>query len=165
MGIVWWSVFAIGGVILTSVVVAEYIVIDPGDGRYTIASAMLTAVAFVLYLILAIVLRSVELRLLWTLPALMLAAGLVSLRTFLLWLQGQWKPFEAVMIALIIGQVTAALHYWPISPIAFGLAVLGPAYAMTSLITGLAEGESPRKAILEPVLVLMFTWGGALWLR
>ena len=69
------------------------------------------------------------------------------------------------MIALVIGQVTAALHYWPLSPVAFGLGVLGPAYALTSLITGLVEGESPRKALLEPALVLIFTWGGALWLR
>ncbi len=165
MGIVWWIVFAIGGALLMLVLVAEYIVINPADARYVLSSAMLTAVAFVLYLILAIVLRSAGLRLFWTLPALMLAAGLVSLRTFLLWLQGQWKPLEAIMIALVIGQVTAALHYWPLSPIAFGLAVLGPAYALTSLITGLAHGETLRQALLEPVLVLIFAWVGALWIR
>ncbi len=165
MGVVWWVVFAIGGALLMSVLVAEYIVIDPADARYAISSAMLTALAFVLYLILAIVLRSAGLRLFWTLPALMLAAWLVSLRTFLLRLHGQWKPLEAVMIALIIGQITAALHYWPLSPIAFGLAVLGPAYALISLVTGLAEGESLRQALLEPALVLIFVWGGALWIR
>jgi hypothetical protein len=165
MGIVWWIVFAIGGALLMLVLIAEYISIDPNDVRYAFSTAMLTAVAFVLYLILAIVLRSAGLRLFWTLPALMLAAWVVSLRTFLLWLHGQWKLVEAGMVALIIGQIAAALHYWPLSPISFGLAVLGPAYALTSLITNLAEGEPLRQALVEPVLVLGVVWVGALWMR
>jgi hypothetical protein len=81
MGVLWWAVFAIGGGLLILVLIAEYIVIDPSDVRHTLAAAGLTALSFTLYLILAIVLRSAGLRLFWMLPALMLAAGLVSLRT------------------------------------------------------------------------------------
>jgi hypothetical protein len=165
MGILWWAVFAIGGALLMLVLIAEYIVIDPADVRHALAAAMLMAVSFTLYLILAIVLRSTGLRLFWTLPALMLASGLVSLRAFHIWLHGQWKPFQAIMVALIIGQITAALHYWPLSPVSFGLAVLGPAYALTSLLTRLSEGTPLRQATIEPVLVLLVVWGGALWIR
>jgi hypothetical protein len=165
MGILWWAVFAVGGGLLILVLSAEYIIIDPEDARHALAVAGLTAVSFMLYLILAIVLRSGGLRLFWTLPALMLAAGLVSLRTLHLRLQGQWKLLEALMTALIVGQIAAALHYWPLSPVPYGLAVLGPTYALTSLIAGLNEGESLRQAALEPALVLLFAWGGALWIR
>jgi hypothetical protein len=163
MGLLWWAVFAVGGILLILVLIAEYIILDPTDTRHALAAAGLTAVSFTLYLILAIVLRSAGARLFWTLPALMLAAGLVSLRTLHLRL-GQWKLFEATMIALVVGQIAAALHYWPLSPVPFGLAVLGPAYALTSLVAGLAEGETLRQAALEPVLVLLVAWLGALWI-
>jgi hypothetical protein len=36
----------------------------------------------------------------------------------------------SVGIALVIGQVAAALHYWPLSPLRFGLLILGLAYAL-----------------------------------
>ena len=165
MGVLWWVVYAIGGTVLISVLIAEYIVIDPGDVRHTLAASILTAVSFVLFLILAIFLRSAGLRLFWTLPALMLAAGLVSVRSFHLWLQGRWKLAEAGVIAVVVGQILAALHYWPASPVSYGLALLGPAYALTSLFIRLAEGESLRQALPEPVLVLIVILGGAWWLR
>jgi hypothetical protein len=72
---------------------------------------------------------------------------------------------EALVIALVISQFSAALHYWPLSPISYGLAVLGLAYALTNLITGLAEGEPLRRALLEPALILLVIWGGAVWFR
>jgi hypothetical protein len=164
-GIAWWVVFGIGGIVLILVLVAEYIVVDPEDVRQPIASAGLTAVSFALYLILAILLRSANVRLFLFLPALTLAAALVSLRTLHLRLLGQWKLLEALVVALVIGQVAAALQYWPLSPISFGLAVLGPAYALTSLIGGSEEGEPLRQAAIEPLIVMIATWGGALWLH
>jgi hypothetical protein len=162
-GVAWWAVFAIGGVLLTLVLVAEYIVVDPEDVRHAIASAGLTAVSYALYLILAIVLRSAGVRLFLLLPALTLAAALVSLRTLHLRLIGQWKIWETIVIALVVGQIAAALQYWPLSPVAFGLAVLGPAYALTSLIGGLEEGEPVRQAVIEPLIVMGVICGAAVW--
>jgi hypothetical protein len=164
LSLTWWGVFVIGGTLLLLVLVAEYIVVDVDDLRYFIASAGLTAVSFALFLMLAIVMRSVGLRLFLLLPALALAAGLVSLRTLHLRSLGEWKLPETVVIMLIVSQVAAALHYWPLPPISFGLAVLGPAYALTSLINALGEGEPLRQALLEPGLVLLAAWGAALWM-
>lgn len=163
MGILWWSVFAIGGALLVLVLVAEYIVVDPDDARRPPAAAGLTAVSYALFLILAIFLRSAGLRLYLILPALTISGGLVAIRTFQFRLHGEWKLVEAGIIALVIAQLVAALHYWPLSPVSFGLAVLGPAYAMTTLISGLTEGEPLRQALLEPGLVLFTTWGVAVW--
>ncbi len=165
LGVTWWGTFTIGGILLMLVLVAEYIVVDIEDVRYPPAAAGLTAVSFALFLILAIVLRSAGMRLYLVLPAMVLAVALVSLRTLNLRLHGSWKLLEAGVIVLIVAQVVAALHYWPLSPIAFGLAVLGPAYALTSLISSLSEGESLRTAVLEPGIVLLFAWGAAVWLQ
>jgi hypothetical protein len=164
-GVVWWAVFAIGGILLMLVMIAEYIVVDPQDIRYAPASAGLTAVSFALFLTLAIVLHSAGTRLFLILPALILAGGLVSLRTLRLRSQSGLKILGAMVTVLILGQFAAALHYWPLSSITYGLAVLGPTYAMTTLVSGLEEGKSLRQALLEPALVLLVVLAAALWTR
>jgi hypothetical protein len=160
----WLASFAIGGTLLMLVLVAEYIVVDPDDIRHSLATAGLTAVSFALFLMLAITLRSSGVRLFQILPALTLSAGLVCLRTLHLRLHSQWMFLQTIALALIVAQLTASLHYWPVAPITYGLALLGPAYALTSLIGSLSEGEPLRQAIIEPVLVLTVVWGAALWI-
>lgn len=164
LGPQWWAGFAIGGMLLMAVLVAEYITVDPEDARHPIAAAGLTAVAFALYLTLAISLRFEGIRLFLILPALALSAGLISLRVFQLRLQGQWMIWQAIVITLIGGQITAAMHYWPFSPVVFGLVLLGPIYGLTSLLAALAEGETIRQAIIEPTTVIVIVWGAALWI-
>ena len=161
----WLAGFAIGSALLMLVLVAEYISVDPEDQRYSLATAGLTAASFALYLMLAIAMRSSGLRLFYILPTLTFAAAVVSLRTLHLRLRGRWLFTETAALALVIAQLVAAFHYLPLSPIAFGLALLGPAYALTSLIASLSEGASVRQAILEPCLVLVAMWGSALLAR
>jgi hypothetical protein len=165
LGPVWWAGFAIGGAALMLVMVAEYISMDPDDLRQPAASAGLTAVSFALFLTLAIALRFSGVRLFLMVPALTAAAFLVSLRTLHLRLHGKWALIQAGIIALITGQISAALYYWPLSPVAFGLTVLGPAYALTSLVANLSESESLRQAVIEPVIVLAAVWITSLWLH
>ena len=165
LGPLWWAGFAFAGAALMSVLVAEYIVVDPNDVRQPIAAAGLTAVSFALYLTLAIALRFSGLRLYLILPALILAAALVSLRTLHLRLHGQWVLIQSGLIALLSVQFAAALYYWPLSPVSFGLAVLGPAYSLTSLIANMLEKEPVRMAIIEPAVVLAIVWGTALWIH
>jgi hypothetical protein len=57
--------------------------------------------------------------------------------------------------------VAAAIHYWPLSPIRFGLLCLGPAYALTSLFNGMIEEKQIRELIVEPLVVLIVAWIGA----
>jgi hypothetical protein len=161
----WLAGYAIGGALLMLVLVAEYISVDPEDRRYSLASAGLTAVSFALLLMLAIAIRSAGFRLFFSLPALTFASALVILRTLNLRLRGRWLFLETGALSLIIAQLAAAFHYLPLSPIAYGLALLGPAYALTSLIASLYEGISLRQAILEPSLALIAMWGSAFLAR
>jgi hypothetical protein len=165
LGVMWWVVFAIGGILLVLVLVAEYIVVDPEDIRYAPAAAGLTAVSFALFLTLTIILHSAGTRLFFILPALILAGGLVSLRTLRLRSQSGWKILEAFVTVLVMAQFAAALHYWPLTSITYGLVVLGPTYAMTALLSGLDEGKPLRQALLEPGLVLLVVLVAALWFR
>lgn len=160
----WWLGFALGGALIILVLLAEYIVVDPDDERYAPAAAGLTVLSFSLYLVLAATLHFANSRLLVLLPVLALAAGLVSLRALHLRLHGHWAYLEAGLVALLVGQLAAALHYWPVSPVAFGLALLGPAYALTSLFGNLIEGETFPQVLVEPGVVLALVWAAAVWL-
>ncbi len=165
LGWIWWLGFFIGGATLMLVLVAEYVSVDPDDIRQPVAAAGLTALSFALYLTLVISVRIAGLRLFQILPALTLTAWLVSLRTLQLRLHGQWAFIQATVITLISAQIVSALHYLPISPIAYGLLILGPTYALTSFIANLAEGEPVRQAVVEPILVLSLVFAVALWIR
>ncbi len=161
---IWWVGFALGGVLLILVLIAEYIVVDPQDIRYQPAAAGLTAVSFALYLILAAALQFSEIRLFLLFPALFLAGGLVSLRTLNLRLQGKWAYTYAGIVALVTGELAAALHYLPLSPVAFGLVLLGPAYSLTNFFGNLDEGEPIRQALIEPLVILILVYLVAVWL-
>lgn len=156
----WWAAFAVAGLALVAVFTAEYVAVDPSAPAYSLATGLLTALSYAVYLILLATLRASGPRLVLEIPAIVLASGLVSLRTLYLRLQ-KWEFFWAGGIALVSAQLASALHYWPLAPIQFGLALLGPLYALTSLAGNLGEAASPRRAFVEPVAALALAWGAA----
>lgn len=158
VGAQWWAVFAFGGALLMLVFVAEYIVVDPADTRQAPATVGLTAVSFALFLTLTIALRASGMRLFLALPTLVIAMLLVTLRTLYLHRGGSWTWVWPLGIALFVGQFALGLHYLPLSPLRFGLLLLGPAYALTSLAGGSESGRAGRRAWLEPALMLAAFW-------
>lgn len=149
----WWGSFLIGGVLLLLVFVAEYIVLDSSDTRYTFASAGLIAVSFSLFLVLSAALSYSGARLILLLFVLFPATGLVSLRAIHLRV-GRWQWQWAVGIAIACAQIAAALHYWPLSPVQHGLATLAPLYILTGLAINLGDGMPLRRALLEAGIYL-----------
>jgi hypothetical protein len=161
----WWLGFALGGVLLILVLIAEYIVVDAQDMRRPLAGAGLTALSFALYLVLTAAFRFTGIRLFLLLPGLTLATFLVSLRTLRLRQPEAWMVLEAGLITLITVQIATALHYLPLTPVRFGLALLGPAYSLTNLFGNLADGETIRQALVEPVVVLALIWSAAFLIK
>jgi hypothetical protein len=155
----WWLAFLLGGVFLVLICVAEYVAVDPDDSRYGAAVASLTGLSFVLLLILITALRTVGMRLITFLPPLFLAVWLVSIRTLHLRLGGKWEFFWSLGIAFVITQLAAPLHYWRLSPLQFGLLLLGPAYALTSLAVNLNEEQPFTRAMTEPLIAMAIVWG------
>lgn len=157
----WWIIFAIGGATLILVLIAEYIVVDSKDVYHIPATIGLTALAFALFLTLTITIRNSEVRIFLLAPTITAASGLTSLRTLHL-LHKKWAFTQTAVIAIIIGQLSAALNYIRIDPISFGLILLGPAYALTSLAGDLLVRRFQKHMILEPMLVLGMVWGIAI---
>ncbi|HEX9012227.1 MAG TPA: hypothetical protein VF813_01880 [Anaerolineaceae bacterium] len=157
-GVEWWILFGMGGGLLLLVFIAEYVVVDPADILHPHAAAGLTALSFALFLILSVAVREAGLRLYLALPALMFAAGLVSLRTLYLRC-GRWMFAWAIGIAGLVGNLASGLHYWRIAPIPFGLVLLGPAYALTMLAASYQRGRPVRGWLIEPAALLIVIWG------
>jgi hypothetical protein len=164
-GIPWWTGFAMGGTFLFCVFLAEYIVVDPGAPYYAISMAVLTSISYTLFFILAIALRYSGARLFVIVPGLFLAAALASLRILHLRLSGRWEYAWAVGIAFVCAQIAAGLHYWPLSPIQFGLMLIGPLYGLTNLAINLGEDLPTRRASLEPAVATALCWGLAIFIR
>jgi len=123
----------------------------------------LTVLAFVIFLILAVALKASNARLFLVAPALFLGGGLVALRTLHLRLNERWEVTWAIGIAVVTVQLGAALYYMPLTPVRFGLGLLGPVYALTALAVSLAEGSPPRQAIVEPSVMLFLLCGLMIW--
>lgn len=164
-GAVWGFGLIVAGVFLFFVFLAEYIVVDPGAPYFAIAMAGLTAISYSLFFTLAVALRYGGVRLYILVPALFLAATLASLRILHLRLTGRWEYAWSLGIAFVCLQIAASLHYWPLSPIQFGLILVGTLYALTSLSVNLDEDQAIRRAVLEPGIILGLCWGLAVFFR
>lgn len=154
----WWIVFFGGGVLLTLIFYAEFVSANIQHRYYSIASITLSIFAYAMFLMLAISLKALEIRLLLSLPAIFIVALLVSIRIQTLRLTQSWLFVTLAAIAFITVQVAAAFHYWPLSAIAFGMALLGVLYAANSFITSLSLGSPPKEAASEPLVALVAFW-------
>ncbi len=157
-GTVWWAGFAFGAVLLVIVFLAEYITIDPAAPTYALARAGLTALAYALFLILATSLRFSGVRMFVMTPALFIFAGLISLRILYLDGTNHWDFPWAVGIGIVCAQIGAGLHYWPLTPLQFGLAITGPLYGLTMLSLSIAESIPLRRAVVGPVIIVGLIW-------
>ncbi|NWF65073.1 MAG: hypothetical protein HXY38_12290 [Chloroflexi bacterium] len=160
----WWSGFVFGALLLAAVCTAEYIAIDPATPSFSLARAGLTAVAYALFLILVTSLRFSGARMALIVPSIFIVAGLISLRILHLDGKDRWDFPWAFGIALVCAQIGAGLHYWPLSPVQFGVALTGPLYALTMLSASLAEDIPLRRAIAAPALILGMAWVIAIFL-
>lgn len=154
-GLLWWLAFAGAGLLLWAVLVAEYTVLDTQDLRNPFANAMLVALAYAAFAILSITLHSTNFRLLFLLPGLGLAAGLVFLRVSNILLGSGWHWLEALAASLIVLQLAAPLNYFRISSLAYGTITLAALYAFTAFATALKLGRPVRRAFFEPGLALL----------
>lgn len=162
----WWIATAASGLGLILVLLAEYVVFDPTNRFFIPAEMGITALSIVLFLILAISLHSAETRLFYKVPVLSAAALLVYLRVVHLRQKGVWALNQGSVPFLLIGELAAGLHYLPVGPIGFGIALAGPLYALIEISEDLPAGEKQfnLKMIIWPGMIFLLSWGIAFFL-
>ena len=166
LGPTWLLAAAASGAGLSLVLISEYIVLDNSNPGYFLAEIFLTAIAVVLFLILAISLHGSETRLFYRIPVLSLAALLVYLRVIHLRREGFWAIALGSGAFLLIGELAAGLHYWPIGSVGFGIALTGPLYALIEISDRFRVPGAgiTKNDLLWPLTIVILSWLGALFI-
>ena len=87
-----------------------------------------------------------------------------SLRVLQLRIGGSWPIKWTAVISLAIFEFTIGLYYWPLSPVRFGLLLLGPAYALVGITSSLEESPALSDIYMEPLVMLGIIWLLAIFL-
>jgi hypothetical protein len=161
----WWVSFILSGIFIFFVILAEYIVVDADAPHYSLSVAGLTSISYTLFFVFSIALNISGVRLFILLPALFIASSLASLRILYLRMSGKWEIAWALGISLVCVQLAAGLHYWPLTPIQFGLLLIGPLYGLINLAINLTENIPAQRATLGSSIVIALCWGLAIFLR
>ncbi len=158
VGGAWAVALLIGGGMLALVIRAELVVLDPENPAYAVAVPALTALAFGLLLMLTVTLRSTQARLAFQLLGIGLVLGVIGLRTLHLTLR-RWEIRATAGLVLIGGHWLVALYYLPLTAMQGGLWLLALLYPLTLLTSSLLRGQPLRRALWEPLgMLLVLGW-------
>ncbi len=157
VGPMWWFVFGGGLGALVVLLLAEYIVLDLQDPRALWASWGLQSVAYGLYLLLALAVRAAGWRLLFAAPLLAVGAWVVARR---LWALRSRAPGwgAGLVVLVVVGHLSVAWFYTPLSPLAYSLVLLGALYALVPMLAEPASGRPWNEAWTEPLSTAAVLW-------
>ena len=159
----WWVAYVLGSILLLAVFIAEYNVADVSSIRHPIATIVLTGLSFALYLLMVVAIYSANLRLYIRLPLVAIGALMVISRSIYLRL-GKWYPLWGLVCSLVVSEIAVGFHYLPLSPLQAGLVIVGLAYALTGVVSGIKESRRGFAFWAEPVGMLgILTLVGLIW--
>lgn len=164
-GLQWWAAFAGSALLLLAILIGEYASASPENRLHQASNLALSALAYALFLILAISVRGVALRLYLALPAIALGTLMISTRIHLLRTKLSWQPLQSFGITFIVVQIAAALHYLPISALGYGLALLGAVFALNQYAAATNLEQDNKLAVREAFIVLGIFWAFAILVR
>jgi hypothetical protein len=146
----WWVIYGLGSILLIAVLIAEFNVVTPEMNKHPLATVGLIGLSFALFFLLTVAVFSSNLRLYIRLPLLALGAMMVVSRTLYLRV-GHWYVFWALTISMVLSEIVVGFHYLPLLPIQYALILVGMAYGLTSIVTGIKESRKKWELWGEPV--------------
>lgn len=160
-----WAILVVGGIFLFAVILAEFNAIYPEDYRRPVSSALLSAISYAMILAMTVSLEASNQRLILALPAVALGTFILSMRILQLNLPEQWPLLASAGCTLVTVQLATALHYLPVTPLSFGLILLGALYALINLVINLSQDVPLNRAGLEATISVLIIWLVAIWIN
>lgn len=151
---------SIVGVLLTAVIIGQYRTLDRDDPSYRPARFALNLLAYLTAFALYSAIYSTKLRSIFSATAILLVTGLLCLELF--------RDTEASIgrtwlyagtVALIVGEITWALNYWTISPLAAGVFLLLALYLLSGFVQSHLMGQLERNVVVEFSAVALLGFG------
>jgi hypothetical protein len=163
------------GLLLGSVILAEYYTIDPANRYYKLARQVLNAVTYAIGLLLFISIYQTRVRSVISVTAVLVASGLLALELLRdprllssalpsssLGTGGTGRAGQAhagltwvyaSLVGLLMGEATWALNYWHASGLTGGLLLLLIFYFLTGLAQQRIRGQFTWRTLAEYALV------------
>jgi hypothetical protein len=144
-----WVGLALAAGLLMVTLVAEYVVIDPGDPRRLTATIGLVVLAQVLLTGVYFALFSLGVRAFFTVPLSFLATAAVAWRLLRLREPAARPAPYAVAVGVAIAELTWGLYYLPAAPLQSALILGLLAYLAIQTVTSLLRGRLNRARSFE----------------
>ena len=153
-GLGLWLGLPIAALLLTTLLIAEFIVFDQEDRRYEVVALILRTLAYLLLAGSLFAINGLGLRAFFAVPLTFTTASSVSWRLMRL---EDLFPGAALRYAILIGMVAAqldwTLHYWPLPPLQVALIIGLSVYLSYHLVGLIRRGELRRGRLLEISIV------------
>lgn len=161
-GLTWWIVLFLGSIVLTGVLVAEYISVDKTDAYYPVAAIALTALAFCIYSAIILSWHNAAYRLFLIFPATFLATEILAMRILDLRIPAAAVLSFSGSLAIIAAHISASLHYIPLSSVQYTLVNVGFVYSSFSITINIHRQVNRSRIFLEPLatmaVFLLLAW-------
>jgi hypothetical protein len=141
---------AISGAILTAVILAEYLTVDPREQSFPAARIALNLATYIAAFSLFTAIYASKERSLYTATAVTVVSILLAIE---LYRSADATPSRtwlyAVVTGLMIGEVTWGLNYWPVDGLAGGVVLLLLFYFLSGLVQHYLLGRLTRGLLVE----------------
>ncbi len=139
-GASWWVIFGFGSFFLIAVLIAEYNVVSTDDILHPVATVGLISLSFALFSAFSHSYFICEFKVIYP-PAHISPWFADGHFTHALFKIGTEVIGWAAIISLVVSEVAVGLHYLPISPIQYGIWLVGLTYGITALIVAFHEAR------------------------
>lgn len=141
---------AVTGVLLTGVMLAEYLSVDPREPYFATARLALNLATYLAALSLFTFIYATKERSLYTATAAMVVSTLLAIELY----RSADAPARrtwlyAVVTGVLVGEVTWGLNYWPIGGLAGGVMLLLAFYFLTGIVQNFLLGRLSRSTFVE----------------
>ncbi|MFN8532922.1 MAG: hypothetical protein U0556_05200 [Dehalococcoidia bacterium] len=137
-------------ILLTLVMLAEYLSVDPRESTFAVARLALNLATYLAAFSLFTAIYATKERSLYTATTATLVSTLLAIE---LYRSADASPrrtwLYAIITGLMIGQVTWGLNYWPIGGLAGGVILLLVFYAISGLVQHFLLGRLHRGVLAE----------------
>jgi len=141
---------AVTGVLLAAVIVAEYYTIDPDDRVSGLARLALNLAVYLVAFLVFTTVYSAKARSILSASAILGVSTLLAVELLRGTERGALRTwFFALLIGLIMGEVTWALNYWAVGQLVGGLLLLLMFYVLTGVCQQHLARRLSRRVLLE----------------
>jgi hypothetical protein len=148
-----WLGLIIAALLLVSVLVAEFIMVDPSDPRKDIVAVGLTTLGYLLIIGLLFAMRVASLRAVLVVPLTMLAGGALTWRLVRMRANDEGAFRYAITIGALLAQLAWGLHYVALDPWRAAMILGLSLYLGNGMTQTIAPEENTRSRLLELLII------------